>query len=122
MIEEFLAGVVKALPGAVVSLVVSGLMLYYLRRYIDAKLAAEEQRRKEDHEIRGSVPRLEQKRRRAARPDAVLAPPRRDQAAPQRGTGGGLGYVPAGRGGPESPGPADPRGLRDWREVLSVSG
>lgn len=49
MIEEFLAGVVKALPGAVVSLVVSGLMLYYLRRYIDAKLAAEEQRRKEDH-------------------------------------------------------------------------
>lgn len=66
MIEEFFAGVVKALPGAVVSMFVSGLMLYYLRRYIDAKLAAEEQRRKEDHEIRRQRSELEQKRRRAA--------------------------------------------------------
>lgn len=66
MIEEFFAGVVKALPGAAVSLVFSGLMLYYLRRYIDAKLAAEEQRRKEDHEIRRQRSELEQKRRRAA--------------------------------------------------------
>lgn len=66
MIDEFMQGVVAALPGTVVSLLFSGLLLYYLRKYIDAKLAAEEQRRKEDYKIRRQRSELEQKRRRAA--------------------------------------------------------
>lgn len=66
MIEEFLAGAAAALPGAAVSVAVSGLMLYYLRRYIDAKLAAEEERRAEDKRTRRQRSELEQKRRRAA--------------------------------------------------------
>ena len=48
MIESFMDGVVAALPGAVVSVIVSGLVLYYLRRYIDDKLKAEEKKREHD--------------------------------------------------------------------------
>ena len=66
MIDEFMQGVVAALPGTVVSLLFSGLLLYYLRKYIDVKLAAEEKRRQEDHKIRRQRSELEQRRRRAA--------------------------------------------------------
>lgn len=66
MIENFMDGVVAALPGAVVSVIVSGLVLYYLRRYIDDKLKAEEKKREHDLQVRQERSELEQKRRRAA--------------------------------------------------------
>lgn len=66
MIENFWQGVVATLPSTVVSLLFSGLLLYYLRKYIDAKLAAEEKRRQDDHKLRCQRSELEQRRRRAA--------------------------------------------------------
>ena len=42
--NEFLAGVRAALPGLAASFLVSGLVLHYLQRYIDRKLAEDETR------------------------------------------------------------------------------
>ena len=67
MIDEFMQGVVAALPSTVVSLLFSGLLLYYLRKYIDAKLAAEEKRRQDDHKLRRQRSELERRRRAAGR-------------------------------------------------------
>lgn len=64
--SEFLQAMKAALPGTIVSVLVSGFLLYYLRRYIDAKLEAEEKQREEDGKIRRQRSALEQKRRRAA--------------------------------------------------------
>lgn len=65
MNDAFMQGIVSAIPGAVVSFVLSGLLLYYLRRYIDSHLEAEEKRREEDHSLRSQRSQAEQKRRRA---------------------------------------------------------
>lgn len=66
MIDQFFHGMVAALPGAATSAIISGLLLYYLRKYIDSKLAEDASRRAEDHRIRRQRSELEQRRRRAA--------------------------------------------------------
>ena len=63
--DEFLAGCVSALPGVVVSALISGVVLYYLRKYIDQKLEEEEQHRKKETQFRTQRSQLEQQRRRA---------------------------------------------------------
>lgn len=63
--EKFLAGVSSALPGALVSFVVSGLFLYYLRWYIDRKLKEEEQIREKEMRRKVEQAKLEMRRRRA---------------------------------------------------------
>ena len=50
--DEFLAGCASALPGVVVSALISGVVLYYLRKYIDQKLEEEEQHRKKETQLR----------------------------------------------------------------------
>lgn len=62
---EFLAACKAALPGVVVSALVSGLVLYFLRGYIDRKLEEEEAHRKNETQLRTQRSQLEQKRRRA---------------------------------------------------------
>lgn len=62
---EFLAACRAALPGAMVSLLISGLFLYYLRTYIDHKLKEDEERRKKETQLRTRRSQLEQQRRRA---------------------------------------------------------
>lgn len=64
--NSFWSGVVAAIPGALVSCVVSGLLLHYLKRYIDGKLEEEEQRQAEAKKIRQERSEAEQERRRAA--------------------------------------------------------
>lgn len=62
---SFLDAVVSALPGAVISFVVSGLFLYYLRWYIDKKLKEEEQIRETEKHRKIEQAKLEMRRRRA---------------------------------------------------------
>lgn len=62
---EFLTACKAALPGVVVSALVSGFVLYFIRRYIDCKLEEEEARRKNETQLRTQRSQLEQKRRRA---------------------------------------------------------
>ena len=62
---NFLAAVWSALPGALVSLVISGLFLYYLRWYIDKKLREEETIREEEMRRKVEQAKLEMRRRRA---------------------------------------------------------
>lgn len=64
--SEFWQGVMNALPGAIVSLVISGVVMAYLRKYIDDRWRKQEERRKNDHEIRKAKSMVEQERRRAA--------------------------------------------------------
>lgn len=64
--NEFWQGVTHALPGALVSAFISGIVLVYLRKYIDQKWQEQEQRRKSDLELRKKRSVLEQERRRAA--------------------------------------------------------
>lgn len=63
--SEFIAGAKAALPGALVSLLVSGLLLYYIRSYIDHKLVEEEKQRAEEMATRIQRSQLEMRRRRA---------------------------------------------------------
>ena len=63
--DEFLAGCASALPGAVVSFLLSGFVLYYIRKYIDRKLEEEESHRRKETQFRTQRSQLEQKRRRA---------------------------------------------------------
>ena len=62
---EFLAACKAALPGVLVSVLVSGLVLYYIRAYIDHKLKEDEEHRKKEQQLRLQRSQLEQKRRRA---------------------------------------------------------
>ena len=64
--NEFLAGVRAALPGLAASFLVSGLVLHYLQRYIDRKLAEDETRRAEEHQRRRKRAQLEHQRRHTA--------------------------------------------------------
>lgn len=63
--DSFLAACVAALPGVVVSALVSGFVLYFIRRYIDRKLEEEEAHRKNETQLRTQRSQLEQRRRRA---------------------------------------------------------
>ena len=62
---EFLAACRSALPGAVVSLLVSGLLLYYIRNYIDHKLKLEEVKQEQVKKVRMQRSQLELQRRQA---------------------------------------------------------
>lgn len=64
--SNFWAGVTNALPGTIVSAVISGVLLVYLRKYIDDKWKKQEERRRSDLEVRKKRSVLEQERRRAA--------------------------------------------------------
>ena len=65
MISEFTAGLKAALPGAVLSVLLSGILLYYIRRYIDQKLAEEERTRAEEQALKMNRSKLDMRRRRA---------------------------------------------------------
>lgn len=62
---SFLAAISAALPGALISFVISGLFLYYLRWYIDRKLKEEEQLREKEMRRKIEQAKLEMRRRRA---------------------------------------------------------
>ena len=64
--NDFVSAVAAAVPAALVSLVISGLFLYYLRWWIDKKLRDEEEHRKKEHELRVKRNQLEMQRRHAA--------------------------------------------------------
>ena len=63
--DEFFAACVAAVPGVVVSALISGLVLYYIRAYIDNKLKEDEEHRKKETQLRTQRSQLEQQRRRA---------------------------------------------------------
>ena len=50
--DEFLAACLAAVPGVVVSALISGLLLYYIRAYIDNKLREDEEHRKKEQQLR----------------------------------------------------------------------
>jgi hypothetical protein len=54
-----------AVPGALVSVILSGIVLYYIRRYIDKKLVSAEAKQQERLIIRKRRSEAEQRRRRA---------------------------------------------------------
>ncbi len=62
---EFLAACKAAAPGAAMSALVSGVLLYYLRSYIDHKLEEEEEQSRNENQLRTRRSQLEQQRRRA---------------------------------------------------------
>ena len=62
---EFLTAARAAVPGAVVSTLISGLLLYYLRAYIDHKLKEDEEHRAKEQQLRLERSQLEKKRCRA---------------------------------------------------------
>ena len=62
---EFLAACKAAAPGALVSALASGLILYYIRSYIDHKLHEEEERQAKAQKLRIQRSQLEMQRRRA---------------------------------------------------------
>lgn len=62
---EFLAACRSALPGAAASALISGLVLYYIRAYIDHKLKEDEEHREKETKLRTRRSQLEQQRRRA---------------------------------------------------------
>lgn len=63
--NEFLAACAAELPGTVISVLISGVLVYYLRAYIDHKLEEDEEHRKKEQQFRTKRSELEQKRRRA---------------------------------------------------------
>ena len=63
--DEFLAACLAAVPGVVVSALISGLLLYYIRAYIDNKLREDEEHRKKEQQLRLQRSQLEKKRCRA---------------------------------------------------------
>ena len=62
---EFIAGLEAALPGVVLSVLLSGILLYYIRRYIDQKLLEEERARTEEQALKVKRSKLDMRRRRA---------------------------------------------------------
>ena len=63
--SEFWRAAVNALPGALVSFLISGLALHYLKRYFDKKLVSAEAKQQERLKIRKQRSEAEQRRRRA---------------------------------------------------------
>lgn len=64
--SEFFESFKAAIPGAVVSLLISGIFLHYLQKYIDSKLDEEKKKQEEERKIRRERNEAEQDRRRAA--------------------------------------------------------
>ena len=63
--DNFLAACAAALPGAVISFVISGLVLYYLRKYIDHKMEEEDRRQEKALKLKAQRSQLEMQRRQA---------------------------------------------------------
>lgn len=63
--SEFWRAAVTAVPGALVSFLISGLLLHYLKRYIDKKLVSAEAKQQERLKVRKRRSEAEQRRRRA---------------------------------------------------------
>lgn len=63
--DEFIAAVLSAVPGVLASALISGVLLYYLRSYIDHKLKEDEEHRAKEQQLRLQRSQLEQRRRRA---------------------------------------------------------
>lgn len=63
--NEFFSACLAELPGTVISVLISGVLVYYLRAYIDHKLEEDEEHRKKEQDLRTQRSQLEQKRRRA---------------------------------------------------------
>lgn len=63
--SEFLRAAVNALPSTLVSVILSGVVLYYIRRYIDKKLVKAEAKQQERLLVRKRRSEAEQRRRRA---------------------------------------------------------
>lgn len=63
--SEFWRAAAGAVPGALVSVILSGIVLYYIRRYIDKKLVNAEAKQQERLKIRKRRSEAEQRRRRA---------------------------------------------------------
>ena len=63
--SEFWRAAANAVPGALVSVILSGIVLYYIRRYIDKKLVSAEAKQQERLKIRKRRSEAEQRRRRA---------------------------------------------------------
>ena len=63
--SEFWRAAGGAVPGALVSVILSGIVLYYIRRYIDKKLVSAEAKQQERLKIRKRRSEAEQRRRRA---------------------------------------------------------
>ena len=62
---EFIASCRAALPGVAVSALISGVLLYYIRAYIDNKLKEDEEHRRKEQQLRLQRSQLEKKRCRA---------------------------------------------------------
>lgn len=63
--SDFWRAAINALPGALVSALISGLALHYLKRYFDKKLVKAEKRQQERLMTRKRRSEAEQRRRRA---------------------------------------------------------
>ena len=63
--SEFWRAAVNAVPGALVSALISGLLIHYLKRYFDKRLEGAERRQKSRLEIKRRRSEAEQRRRRA---------------------------------------------------------
>ena len=63
--SEFWHMAINALPGALVSALISGLLIHYLKRYFDKRLEGAERRQKTKLEIKRKRSEAEQRRRRA---------------------------------------------------------
>ena len=62
---EFLAACKAAAPGVLVSALASGLIIYYIRSYIDHKLKEEDEKQAKIQQVKLERSRLEMRRRRA---------------------------------------------------------
>ena len=63
--SEFWRAAANAVPGALISFLISGLLLHYLKRYIDKILVSAEAKQQERLKIRKRRSEAEQRRRRA---------------------------------------------------------
>lgn len=63
--DNFFAACVAAIPGTLISFMISGLILYYLRKYIDHKLEEEDKRQEKALKLKVQRSQLEMQRRQA---------------------------------------------------------
>lgn len=63
--SEFVAACLSAVPGVVVSTLASGVVLYYIRGYIDKKLTEEEKKQEQIAGVKRERYQLEMQRRQA---------------------------------------------------------
>ena len=63
--SEFWRAAINALPGTLVSALISGLLIHYLKRYFDKRLEGAEAKQQERLKIKRKRSEAEQKRRRA---------------------------------------------------------